>query len=331
MLASAKWPAANYAAGRVLAIKAKRLTQLSANFHEEANSLWIEAGFCRKFGDYTHSLLLLQEARERLRLCGMSGGNLDRGIMGAEAETYMLKSEYTEARSIHVATAQSTSPEQDMFRHANALLCIAQIDIAIGVTGFDVEHNLTTAKIIMSSIGYPTGVKECEMHLASLRLAEGDLLMAKNMFHKCLEWSWGKNAEVSSFCLEEMADTTRWGTTNFDWASTFTVVYLSFAQKSQQKHAVHKAFLYLGDVFHSNGDEGTAENLFIVALEGFTQMDVHCSRADCMLRLGDVMKKRQDMARAESLWREARTLFKQSLQDNGVAEVDIRLCDLVQD
>jgi TolA-binding protein len=94
---------------------------------------------------------------------------------------------------------------------------------------------------------------------------------------------------------------------------------------------VHKAFLYLGDVFHSNGDEGTAENLFIVALEGFTQMDVHCSRADCMLRLGDVMKKRRDMARAESLWMEARTLFKQSLQDKGVAEVDIRLCDLVQD
>ncbi|KAF7351523.1 ATPase-AAA-core domain-containing protein [Mycena sanguinolenta] len=312
MLASAKWSVAEYAAGLALVIEARRLLQLSGNFQEEAKSLWIEAGFHRKFGAYQYSLLLLWRARERLRLC----------------DTHMLKSEYAEAKKIHVTIAQNTSPEQDMLRHAYALLGIAQIDITLGTTGNDVEHTLSSAKMMLSHMVYDAGVKECEMSIANLHLAEGDLLAAKPVFQTCLQWSWGKEAEVSSYCLEQMADIRRWKLANLSWCTSYLVVYLAFAQRSRHKHALHLALQYLGELFLLKGYESDAENLFIVALEGFTSMDVHRNRADCMLRLGQIMEKRGDLEKAETLWMDARPLFERSLQEKEVAGLNTRLAVL---
>ncbi|KAF8140921.1 hypothetical protein K438DRAFT_1879175 [Mycena galopus ATCC 62051] len=324
MLASAKWAAAEYTAGLALAIQAQGLTQLAGNFQEEANSLWIQAGFHLKLGDYQQGLFLLQRAREHLKLCGMSDGNLDRGILNTQASLHVLKTEYTEARSIHSTTAQNTSPEQDVFRHAYALFSMGQIDVALGRTERHVEDHLENAKMLLSSIGYSIGVNECEMSLANLKLTAGDLITAKAIFEKCLEWSWGNYAEITSYCLEHMAEVRRW-TTNFTWSSVYAVVYLAFAQRSQEKRAVYKALQSLGDVFLLKEDEEDAETLFTLALEGFTSMDIHRSRADCMQRLGDIMKKRGDVVKAEEFWLEARPLFERSLQANEVAQLDARL------
>jgi tetratricopeptide (TPR) repeat protein len=331
MLAAAKWPVAEYAAGHILASKAQKLAELSANFHEEANALWIESGFCLQLGEYKHTLLLLKRAQERLKLGGMSGGHLASGILNTEADTYMLKSEYAEARSINIKISQNTSPEQDMFRHAFALLNLGAIDVILGLTGYDVKHNLESAKMLLNSIGYVAGVLYCEMRQASLKLEEGDLPTAKTMFQKCLKWSRDKDAQISAHCLGQMADVVRWRVTDFHWTTTYTVVYLAFAQKSKQKHDLHNALRCLGDVFLLEGDNRTAENLFIVALEGYTYMDVHCSRADCLVRLGDIMQKRGDLAGAKSVWMEARPLFERSLQAKGVGQVDSRLAALKQD
>ncbi|KAF7351515.1 AAA domain-containing protein [Mycena sanguinolenta] len=290
MLASAKWSVAEYAAGLALVIEARRLLQLSGNFQEEAKSLWIEAGFHRKFGAYQYSLLLLWRARERLRLC----------------DTHMLKSEYAEAKKIHVTIAQNTSPEQDMLRHAYALLGIAQIDITLGTTGNDVEQTLSSAKMMLSHMVYDAGVKECEMSIANLHLAEGDLLTAKPVFQTCLQWSWGKEAEVSSYCLQQMADIRRWKLANLSWCTSYLVERFSFSKDMKV----------------------TQKNLFIVALEGFTSMDIHRNRADCMLRLGQIMEKRGDLEKAETLWMDARPLFERSLQGKEVAGLNTRLAVL---
>jgi hypothetical protein len=87
---------------------------------------------------------------------------------------------------------------------------------------------------------------------------------------------------------------------------------------------LHKAFLFLGDVFISHEDDDTAKNLWIVALEGFTYMDVHRSRAQCMLRLGDLAKKRGDST-AIDFWKLARPLFECSFQAKDVAQINSRL------
>lgn len=327
MLAAAKWPMGEYLAGRTLAIEGQRLTQISTNLPEEGNALWIEAGFCMKLGNYNHALLLLQRAKECLRLCGLSGGHLDNGILSTEASTYMEKAEYAEARSIYAEIRQNTSPDQDMFRHAYALLSLGRIDIELGLIGNEVEYNLESAKMLMNSIGYVTGVKYCEMSQANLMLYKEEFLAAKTLFQQCLKWSWEKDAQVSSYCLENMANVSCWRAADFDWTSAYAMVYLLFAKKSQDKCAVHKALRSLGDVFMFYGDEETAINLFLVALEGFTSMDVHRSRADCMLRIGDIMKKRGDEVKAKSFWMEARPLFERSLQARNVAQVDSRLAE----
>jgi hypothetical protein len=73
-----------------------------------------------------------------------------------------------------------------------------------------------------------------------------------------------------TFCLERLADTRRRHT--LGCALTWPAVFLSHEQKSREKLAVHKALLYLGDLFIAHGDDGTAHTLFTVALHGFTRI-----------------------------------------------------------
>jgi hypothetical protein len=84
-------------------------------------------------------------------------------------------------------------------------------------------------------------------------------------------------------------------------------------------------------MFLMQNDEDTAISLFTVALEGFTYMDVHRSRAECMLRLGDILKSHSDMLKAIELWTTARSLFERSSQAKQVQCVDERLAAIGSD
>jgi hypothetical protein len=88
---------------------------------------------------------------------------------------------------------------------------------------------------------------------------------------------------------------------------------------------LHKALLFLGDVFLATKDNQTATNLYTVALEGFTHMDIHRSRAQCMVRLGDLANEQGHTSKAIGFWTTARPLFEQSLQGKDVAQIDVRL------
>jgi hypothetical protein len=65
--------------------------------------------------------------------------------------------------------------------------------------------------------------------------------------------------------------------------------------------------------------------LFTIALEGFTYMDVHRSRAECMVRLGDISNRCGDLLKAVEFWNTARPLFERSSQAKEVQCVDERL------
>ncbi|KAJ7602167.1 hypothetical protein DFH06DRAFT_1351598 [Mycena polygramma] len=69
-------------------------------------------------------------------------------------------------------------------------------------------------------------------------------------------------------------------------------------------------------------------NLLNVALEGFTYMDVHRSRAECMLHLGEIYKGRGDLLKVVELWDTARPLFERSLQGKEVKKIDERLASI---
>jgi hypothetical protein len=95
--------------------------------------------------------------------------------------------------------------------------------------------------------------------------------------------------------------------------------------KLKEKLGIHKALQFLGDGFLACDDEQTAISLFTVALEGFTGMDIHQSRAECIVRLGDISNGHSDILTALELWEKARSLFERSSQTKQVQYIDERL------
>ncbi|KAJ7746454.1 hypothetical protein DFH07DRAFT_776353 [Mycena maculata] len=208
--------------------------------------------------------------------------------------------------------------------------------------------------MLLGPVSFLRGLIYAEIISADLDLREGNLLTAKALLQKCLRSAWRNSAELVSYGLERLANRsrwdgvhaifvtaslrlavwkfrsdavtkvryTRWDETTFDW--TWSIVYIAHAKKTQQGLDLHKSLSFLAQVFHSTGEDETAESLFIVALEGFTYMDIHQGKANCMLYLGDIFKNRGDLGRAAELWKGARELFERSLQTKSVAEIDSR-------
>ncbi|KAJ7024907.1 hypothetical protein C8F04DRAFT_1191954 [Mycena alexandri] len=155
--------------------------------------------------------------------------------------------------------------------------------------------------------------------VAELILREGNTSLATDLFLD-LKIRETANSQVLCACLENLAS---FNTEKYN--SNWPVVYLAFASKYAEKLAFHKALLFLGDSFLSSRDENSAHSLFTVALEGFTFMDVHRSRAQCMLRLGDLAHKAGNPLEAVGFWTAAGPLFERSLQVEDVAKIESRL------
>jgi tetratricopeptide (TPR) repeat protein len=258
----------------------------------------------------------------------MFGGTLDgRHLINLQAEIYKVKSEYLEARSIHTGILREASPDQYAY-YGITLLNIAEIDVAIGAPKEDVQRNCDTAKEIFKTAGLGIEVTMCNATLADLYLREGNMLAAKTLFESCLKLSL-RPTEVMSYCLERLGDVSRWGA--HDQMSGWTTVFLVHSLRRKQKLGIYKALQFLGDLFLAQDDEHTAITLFTVALEGFTNMDVHRSRAECMLRLGDISKSHGNLIWAVELWETARPLFEQSCQAKQVEQVDERLVGMDED
>jgi hypothetical protein len=193
----------------------------------------------------------------------------------------------------------------------------------------DATHcKIEQAKTLFKSIQDPDGVNCCHTIIAEIQLGKGELATAKVIFENCLQQSWLENAQASDYCLERMADIVRWDSVNFEWSFMHAAVYLAFSKKTLSQLGLYKALCCIGNVLLAHGDEATAESVLIVALDGFTHMDVHRCRADCMLYLGDIAKQQGDLVKAATLWKQARPLFERSLRAESVAYIDVELADL---
>ncbi|KAJ7445451.1 hypothetical protein FB451DRAFT_1292869 [Mycena latifolia] len=201
---------------------------------------------------------------------------------------------------------------------------MAQIGVEIGSLKDRVHRDIDTAKQLFSHIGYSIGIVLCDMITAGLYLNEVDLPKAKNLFQTCLKSMWGKDTEVVSYCLEKLGNASLWHAINHA-SSSWTVIFLVHSLKLKQKLEIHKALQFLGDVYLADDDQQTATSLFAVALEGFTKMDVHRSRAECILRLGDIAEANKDLSKAGELWNSVRPLFEQSSQVKQIGNIDERL------
>ncbi|KAJ6482733.1 hypothetical protein C8R45DRAFT_932330 [Mycena sanguinolenta] len=319
-----------YATGHENAKKAQQLCELSVDLYNSAVALRLQAECSIFLGNYCQSITQLHRARAIIEICGMSGGVTDHYITVDQAEIHLLKMEYTKARKIFSDIAATTSLAQNAETHASAILNLAYIDIHIGGTAESVHKNLAIAADIFSSRPFHPGIAFCQMVKAVVDLKEHTFDLAQIGFQKCLHSSNVLNVLNKSLCLEQLANISVWPATGKQSNLKWPVIYLSLAYTSKDKLSLHKALLFLGDVFIANGDEPTAIILYTTALEGFTHMDVHQSRGQCMLRLGDVAHKYKNTTEAIVYWKTAQPLFEKSSQVKEMAQIDSRLAIIGQ-
>ncbi|KAJ7733367.1 hypothetical protein B0H14DRAFT_2996508 [Mycena olivaceomarginata] len=230
--------------------------------------------------------------------------------MTTQAEVHKYKSEYCDAWKIQTEIVQISANKMNQW-HALALLNVAEIEVLIGVSKCDVQQKIEFARS-MPNLGARLATV-CDIVLGDLYLREKALCAAQVLFEKCLRSTL--DAEVKSVCLERLGNTSQWGA-NASMCQ-WTIIFLTLR--------VYKALQFFGDTFLHEKDEDTAITLFTVALEAFTYIDVHQSRAECMLRLGDIFKCRGDWLKAVELWTTARPLFERSSQTKEVQCVEERL------
>jgi tetratricopeptide (TPR) repeat protein len=251
----------------------------------------------------------------------MSDSEVNIAIMNTQAEVHKCKSEYSKAWKIHTKILR-ISADRNAFWHAGASLNLAEIAVSIGVKKHDVQRNIDLARSIFTTLNLKPWIICCDAILADLYIRENDLPAAKRLFKKCLKLATESN-EVKLFCFERLGDASSWGADEL--TPGWTTIFLIHSLKLKAKQQVYKALQFLGQIFLTHKDENTAVSLFTVALVGFTYMDVHRSRAECMIRLGDISSRHGDLLKAVELWESARPLFERSCQAKEAQYIDDRL------
>jgi hypothetical protein len=243
--------------------------------------------------------------------------------MATQAEIHRCKSEYAEARNVHIQLLHEVSVEDDAYVHAWSLLYIAEIEMCMGAQQHDVQKNIDRAKSISSFGGDLRPLQWCTILCITLTLKDAHMSSARTLLQKALEFSWGKEVHLIAYCLERLCEVSCRNVS--DCSSIWATVFLAHSIKFKSRLGINKALQFIANVSLLQGDEDTALSLYTVALDGFTHMDVHQSRAECMLRLGDISRGQGDMLQAVKLWKMARPLFERSSQARQIEHIDERL------
>ncbi|KAK7039738.1 NB-ARC domain-containing protein [Favolaschia claudopus] len=299
----------------------RRLAKHHGLFYHEAHAIRVEL-LCRvTLGDLKPCLSLSAEGRALLAFCGLQGSTLDLALVNSDAQVHSEMTEYAEAKALYSGTVVKHSPLAQAYDRVN----LACIDLAMGQDAAEVRQELEAIKAAFQSIVNPQGITMCDALLAFVdirdrcRVKEATLSLER-LFYE----SRGNDQEILLICLNVLADI-QWGLydawTTYGWA----LVLMGFALKGKNIIVIHNTLQYLGDVFVVMGNVSTAEALFQVALEGFTAMGIHQFRGNCGVRLGDLLKRRGEEAKALELWKMARPCFVRSSQAKDIKAVDERI------
>ncbi|KAJ7303724.1 hypothetical protein DFH08DRAFT_825657 [Mycena albidolilacea] len=290
-----------------------------SDMHLESYSLSIEALVYVQIGAHKNAIALFSQARELLHRCRLKGSGKDYNVLFVMGETHYLKSEYSEAQEIHMQIKNVTSDQEHSILHPLAVLNLAEITIITGKNLDHVAQTLNNQKKIFATMHYSVGVASCDLAMVEFHLCHGHTAAAQTLL---LQYSQSGNRDIRSYSLEKLANLKNWGITAIGWVSRWTTVFLAHAFNDQNNLAVHKALSSMGHIYLVMGDLNTAQSLFTTALEGFTWMDVHRSRAECMLHLGEISQQRGDFEEAISSFKAAQPLFEHSSQAKDVEHMD---------
>ncbi|KAJ7261954.1 hypothetical protein C8J57DRAFT_1633455, partial [Mycena rebaudengoi] len=298
------------------------------NIYGQAYSLHLQAICQEIMANYWHAQLLLEKCRDILAACGQQQSSLELTILNLQAEIHLKKSEYLESRKLQVVIASRCQPTS--YDAILAKLNIAFIDITTGADSKVIQQNLDMAQSQLKALyGFQSRQASliADITAAELCLRDGAPGTAKALFELFFASSQDISSDLALLCLERLGDLPT-GMNDTSTALRWTGVFLGLALKCKEKGQTMQAFCCLGQIFSAEGDDGTALSLFNVAFDGFTFMDVHRWRADCMVQIADILQNRGDIIKAVALWKTAKPLFERSSQMNDVTRIDTKLASV---
>ncbi|KAJ7266710.1 hypothetical protein C8J57DRAFT_1617923 [Mycena rebaudengoi] len=307
---------------------AYRYAEHVGHIYGQAWSLQRQAKSHIYLANYWHAQCLLQKSRHILATLGQQQSGLNLSILSLQAEIHLMKSEYLESRKLQVAIASSC--QATSYYGILAKLSMAIIDITTGADSKIIYQNLDMTQSHMRALyGYNGRYMSllADYVAAQLCLRDGALGTANAMFEKCFALSLDIGTELALLCLEKLGDLST-GMNDIPTTLQWTGMFLALALKCKDKFQTMQAFRCLGHIFSAEGDDETALNLFNVALDGFTFMDVHHWRADCMVQIGDILNNRGEVIRAIEWWKTARPLFERSSQMKYIIKIDTKIAEV---
>jgi hypothetical protein len=248
-------------------------------------------------------------------------------ILNLQAEIHLAKSEYLESHKLHVAIASSCQATSYDGILANFNMAI--IDIATGADSKIIHQNLDITQSFLKALyGFPGRHTSliADYVAAELCLHDGAFGTVNVLFEKCFASSQDF-PDLALQCSERLGDLST-GLNDIPTTLRWTGIFLALAFKCKQKLQTMQAFRCLGQIFSAQSDDETALSLFMVALDGFTFMDVHRWRADCMVRIGDILNNHGEVIKAIELWKTARPLFERSSQMKDVIKIDTKIAEV---
>ncbi|KAJ7831340.1 hypothetical protein B0H14DRAFT_2592779 [Mycena olivaceomarginata] len=312
----------NWSEALQLAYETRRIAAAAGNVMDELVGTISQARCYMGLGDYKHAMQLVKEGKALIFRLGIQGGDSEITLINFEAELYRYKTKML---------SHQTSPLLVPVDYGFTLVNIVYLDLVMGTSTESVSVNLQAAAAAFRSVHYPRGIEICELHTADLKLREGNKTSACTQYVRTFTGAYGMDDELTCHCLATLADfgnPVHAASEVARWA----IVFLAYTmhKSSRSMLVVHQALRCFGDVLAQESMDDEALNVLTVALEGFTWMDVHQSRADCMQTMGDVHLRCGETLKACTFWTEARQLFERSSQAKAVSKIDSRLAKLTQ-
>ncbi|KAJ7246446.1 hypothetical protein C8J57DRAFT_1241496 [Mycena rebaudengoi] len=317
----------NRAVALEYAKKAEEYAYFLGDIYGQAFALTIQGRCYVLLANHQCAQILLQNATNLLHSCGLKDSFLAVQIQNLMAEIHLLKTQYQESRDIQVLILSNLQPQT---YHAIATnLNIVSIDTATGVDSEIIKSAIDTCCLSIKSLH---GYTQTHMYLwIDLRLAEiflqdGDHTAAYELFARTFTSASAQDTFIEEvlLCLERLADLST-NMNNIQNTLRWAGIYFALASKSKELLATMKALYCVGQILSAQGDVNAALSILTVALDGFTFMDVHRWRGDCMVQIAGIMEQRGATKQSVELLKAARPLFERSSQANNITQIDAKL------
>jgi hypothetical protein len=308
--------------GIILAVEGRMIARRMGNLKLETKSVQMEATLCASAGRLSRALSLCQEGHRLVVGCGLEDSGAELGIIDVEAWVHFMRTNYHLAQEAYSCILRVASPKKLERFYVNSMLNKIHLDSLMGHhTAADMLDRLDAVAETAKRIEFIHAVWYSDLVKAIIKQRAGDPSVVVE-YRRCLEIFRG-DLWVSCICFQHLSDAYL-QEKDVNEALRYAVAYLARSRKTGMYHRLH-ALRHMADALVAMGEEEAASNLYTVALETFTTMEVKCGRAECLTGLGMVSSIRGDTAAAKQLLTEARELFDEAGRPSDGADVEKRL------